>query len=164
MKPEFPDPRDIAFRTPAGFLAFGFGSGLVPLAPGTAGTLAAIPFGILLMAIPIYWQWLAVVVAFFLGIWICQRATDQLGVHDHGGIVWDEMVGFWLVLMFVPPTLAGFSGAFVLFRLFDIVKPWPIRWLDRKLKGGLGIMLDDVVAAVFAILVWLLAGRILQSI
>jgi len=157
-------PRDIAFGSAAGFLAFGFGSGLAPLAPGSAGTLAAIPLGILLMALPDYWQWLAVGLAFVLGIWICQQASDELGVHDHGGIVWDEIVGYWLVLIFVPATANGFIGAFVLFRFFDIVKPWPIRWLDRKLKGGLGIMLDDALAALFAILSWLLIGRILQSI
>jgi len=164
MNGKTPGLRTIAFTSPAGFLAVGFGSGLAPFAPGTAGTLAAIPLGMLLLMLPTYWQWLSVGLAFVLGIWICQRASDELGVHDHGGIVWDEMVGYWLVLIFMPATVTGFAAAFVLFRFFDIVKPWPIRWFDRKLKGGLGIMLDDVLAALFALLTWLLIGRILQSI
>jgi phosphatidylglycerophosphatase A len=139
-------------RSPTLFLAFGFGSGLAPRAPGTMGTLAAIPIWLLMsqLAAPLYW--FLVLIAFVLGIYICGAAAKQLQTHDHPGIVWDEFVGFWIVMPFMPAEGWSLLWGFVLFRFFDIVKPWPIGWLDKKVQGGLGIMLDDVVAAGYAAL------------
>lgn len=147
----------VALATPAGFLAFGFGSGLSPVAPGTAGTLAALPFAVLIAALPV-WIGAAVVAAMFLlGIYLCGETARRLGVHDHGGIVFDEFVGIWLVILVIPFHWAWWLAAVATFRLFDIVKPWPIRWLDRRVPGGLGIMLDDVLAAVYAAALLVLA-------
>lgn len=134
------------------FLAFGFGSGLSPVAPGTFGTLAAFPLYWLLSGVP-GWVYLAIVAFFFVaGIAFCDAAGKALGVPDHGGIVWDEIVAMLLVLHFAPHTLAGFVVAFLLFRLFDIWKPFPIRWCDRRLKNGFGVMFDDLLAAIYAII------------
>ncbi len=143
--------RHIALATPTGFLAFGFGSGLSPKAPGTAGSAAALVFAVPLMALP-WWAGLGLVVlAFAVGCYLCGETSRRLGVHDHGGIVWDEFVGLWLVLLWIPFELVWWVAAFLLFRLFDIVKPWPIRWLDRRVGGGFGIMIDDILAAVYAL-------------
>lgn len=150
--------RRVALATPVGFLAFGFGSGLSPRAPGTVGSLAALPFALLIVQLPL-WTGLAVILtAFFVGIYLCGVTGRALGVHDHGGMVWDEFVGLWLVLVFIPFHWAWWLAAFVLFRLFDILKPWPIRWLDRRVEGGLGVMIDDALAAVYALVPLLLAG------
>ncbi len=148
--------RKVALATPTGFLAFGLGSGLSPKAPGTAGTVAALVFAIPLVALPL-WAGLALVgLSFALGCYLCGETSRRLGVHDHGGIVWDEFVGMWLVLLFVPFELVWWLAAFVLFRAFDIVKPWPIRWLDRHVTGGFGIMVDDLLAALYALIPLLL--------
>ncbi len=138
------------FRDPVQFLAFGFGSGLSPKAPGTMGTLAAIPLFLLLAQLPQNVYTFFVAAAFVVGVWICERASQALGVHDHPGIVWDEFVGFWVTMWAVPLTWYWIALGFVLFRIFDIAKPWPIGWLDRRARGGLGIMLDDLVAGVMA--------------
>lgn len=143
--------RQVALATPTGFLAFGLGSGLSPKAPGTVGSLAALVFAVPLLALPLWIGFCVVVIAFLVGIYLCGETATRLGVHDHGGIVWDEFVGMWLVLLFVPFELYWWLAAFVLFRLFDILKPWPIRWMDRRLGGGFGIMIDDVLAAVYAL-------------
>jgi phosphatidylglycerophosphatase A len=135
---------------PAHFLALGFGAGLSPKAPGTVGTLLAFPLFWLLLASPLYWVWVGLFLA--LGVWACGVAGRALGVHDHGGIVWDEVAAFLLVLPFAPVSLFGYVLAFALFRLFDIWKPYPIGWLDERVKGGLGVMLDDVLAAAYSIL------------
>lgn len=137
-------------RHPAMFLAFGLGSGLAPRAPGTFGTVLG-----LLLYLPFFWlawPWsLALVLGgTLLGVWLCQFASDRLGEHDHSGIVWDEFVGIWLTLLLLPATLSGLILGFLLFRFFDVLKPWPIGWLDRRIHGGLGIMLDDLVAALLA--------------
>lgn len=134
---------------PAHFLALGFGTGLSPKAPGTVGTLVAFPLFWLLLESPLYWLWVGIFLA--IGVWACGVAGRALGVHDHGGIVWDEVAAFLLVLPFAPVSLFGYVLAFALFRLFDIWKPFPIGWLDARVKGGLGVMLDDVLAAVFSI-------------
>jgi phosphatidylglycerophosphatase A len=147
------DLRKVVFGSPSGFLAFGFGSGLSPFAPGTMGTLVAVPFIFALKALGAPGFWLALVLLFLLGVYLCERVSQELGVHDHGGIVWDEMVGYWLSAAFVPLQWYWLLGAFLLFRFFDILKPWPIRQLDRKVSGGFGIMIDDVVAALFTVLV-----------
>ncbi len=145
------ETRRIALATPTGFLAFGLGSGLSPVAPGTAGTIAAIPLAAVLLQLPFWWALGAIVLAFVVGVWLCGVTGRALGVHDHGGIVWDEFVGLWLVLLFVPFEWTWWLASFVLFRLFDILKPWPIRWLDRRVHGGFGVMADDALAAVYAL-------------
>lgn len=145
--------RKVVFGSPSGFLAFGFGSGLSPFAPGTMGTLAAIPFIFALRALGNPGFWIVLVLLFLLGVKLCESASRKLGVHDHGGIVWDEMVGYWLSAAFVPLQWNWLLAAFLLFRFFDILKPWPIRQLDKKVSGGFGIMIDDVVAALFTVLI-----------
>jgi phosphatidylglycerophosphatase A len=149
----------VALSTPAGFLAFGFGSGLSPKAPGTVGSLAAMPFAVVLVQMPLWASLGVVLIAFAAGIHLCSVTGRALGVHDHGGMVWDEFVGFWLVLLFIPFHWAWWLAAFALFRLFDIAKPWPIRWLDRRVGGGLGVMIDDVLAGVYALLPLVLLQR-----
>ncbi len=138
---------------PAHLLSFGFGSGLVRKAPGTSGTL---------VAFPLYWALslrltdlgilLVLILAFALGVWVCDITGKALGVADYGGIVWDEIVAFLLVLFFIPPGLDWALLAFVLFRFFDIVKPPPIRYFDSNWHGGLGVMFDDLLAAGYALL------------
>lgn len=136
------------------FLALGFGSGLSPKAPGTMGTLAAIPivWGLSFFGLSVYIAFL--VLGTILGIYICGKTAADIGEHDHGAIVWDEIIGFAITMFLVPATLWTLVAGFILFRLFDIIKPWPISWLDRKVHGGTGIMLDDILAgiAAFAIL------------
>ncbi len=134
-------------------LAWGFGAGLAPVAPGTMGTLAAIPLylGFKTFCPSIY---LAVIVlGFIIGVYICSRVNRELGREDHPGIVWDEIVGFWVAMVGSPVTWEYILAGFLLFRLFDIGKPWPVSWLDEKVRGGLGIMLDDLVAGIMAALV-----------
>lgn len=138
---------------PHHLFAFGFGSGLAPKAPGTFGTLAAIPFFLVLQNLswPIYLSWL--LVTFALGVMWCDRSSKALGVHDHGGIVWDEFVGFWITMFMAPAGWVWILIGFVLFRFFDVLKPWPINWLDKKVHGGFGIMIDDVLAGIYALIV-----------
>ena len=138
------------FRNPVHFLAFGLGSGAVPFAPGTFGTLAAVPLYLLMNMLPLGYYLILVIAALALGIWLCEQTSRDLGVHDHGGIVWDEFVGMWITLIYVPINPSFIIIAFVLFRFFDILKPWPIKWLDKKVHGGFGIMIDDVLAGMFA--------------
>jgi phosphatidylglycerophosphatase A len=156
-----PDLRRVALRTPAGFFAFGFGSGLSRYAPGTAGTVAAIPFAVLFKQVPLPLFWVVLAALFFAGVYLCGVASRMIGRHDPGNIVWDEMVGFWLTVALLPVTWAWWLAGFIAFRLFDILKPWPIRWLDRHVSGGFGIMLDDVVAALYAMLVLAILQRML---
>ena len=137
-------------RSPVLLLAFGFGSGLSPRAPGTLGTIAAIPLWLLLAQLPQISYILVVAAAALIGISICGVAAERLGVHDHGGIVWDEFVGLWIAMAFLPPSYVSLALGFMRFRLFDIIKPWPISWLDKHVGGGLGIMIDDVVAGLAA--------------
>ena len=144
------------------WIAFGFGSGLAPKAPGTFGTLAAIPVYLLMSALtwPYY---LALVVLFtVIGIWVCDRTARELGAKDPSAIVWDEFVGFFITMLAVPSALLTephgwiwILAGFLAFRLFDIWKPWPIRVIDERVEGGLGIMLDDILAGVMAALILL---------
>lgn len=152
----------IKLSNPWHLLAVGFGSGLSRIVPGTMGTLASIPFYLLLVQLPSIAYGIVVVIAALIGITICQKTSDDMQVHDHGAIVWDEFVGFWITMSVVP--LMGLPHydwqtlliGFVLFRIFDMVKPWPISLLDRHVHGGFGIMIDDVLAGVFAaISLWL---------
>ena len=140
-------------RNPLHLLSLGFGSGLSPFAPGTCGTLAAIPLYLLLAQLPFWYYLAAVAVAFAIGVYLCGYTSKALGEHDHGGIVWDEFVGFWITMIAVPVTWQWVLAGFVLFRLFDIAKPWPVRVADAKMKGGFGIMFDDVLAALYALIV-----------
>ena len=144
-------PRSI-WRNPIHFLAFGFGSGAVPKAPGTAGTLVAMLIYLLLSPLG-FWMHVGLIgVSFLLGIWLCGKTATDLGVHDHGGIVWDEFVGYWITMFMAPQAWFWPIVGFVLFRLLDIFKPWPIKWVDQQVKGGFGIMLDDVLAGIMAAL------------
>lgn len=136
--------------SPVHWLAFGFGSGFAPKAPGTLGSAAATLLYLPLAELPLAVYCVIVVLAFVAGVWICGATSRQLGVHDHGGIVWDEFVGVWITLAAVPPTPGGVLFGFLLFRLLDIVKPWPIKWADKKVHGGFGIMLDDAIAGILS--------------
>ncbi|MDP3267574.1 MAG: phosphatidylglycerophosphatase A [Legionella sp.] len=141
------------WRDPVYFVAFGFGTGLMPIAPGTWGTLAAIPLYLLLMNTPWIVYLTITFLAFILGVWVSHKVSHDLGVHDYKGIVWDEVVGYLLTMFLAPTGLWWMIGGFILFRVFDIWKPEPIRMIDKTVHGGLGIMLDDVMAAVPA---WLI--------
>ncbi len=144
---------------PAHLIAFGLGSGLAPKAPGTVGTLLGLPLFWLIVALApdLPNQIILLIATFLLGVWACGRTGRALGVADHSGMVWDEIVAFALVLMFTPVVSISWVGmlwialAFGLFRLFDIVKPWPIRVADAKMKNGFGVMFDDLLAAAYAI-------------
>jgi phosphatidylglycerophosphatase A len=155
-----PAVRKIALTTLPGFLAFGFGSGLSRFAPGTMGTMAAVPFALLLKSLPAFAFWPLLVALFLLGVYLCDTSSRRLGLHDPGGIVWDEMVAYWMTVAFLPVSWPWWLAAFVLFRVFDILKPWPIRWVENRFGGGLGIMLDDIVAALYAMAILGLCLRI----
>lgn len=151
MKPDL----HFLFSHPAHFIALGYGSGLAPKAPGTFGSLVALPLFWLLMQASSSPVFLLTITAsaFLLGIWACALTGKHLGVADHGGMVWDEIVAMWLILIFTPASITWWLVAFGLFRFFDILKPWPIRWFDQRLKSGLGVMFDDILAAFYALLV-----------
>lgn len=138
------------WKNPIHFLAFGLGSGAAPWAPGTFGTLAAvIPF-FWFQQLSLPWYLVMLAVTTLIGIWLCDRTSKDIGVKDHGGIVWDEFVGFWITMTLAPTGVLWIVYGFVLFRILDIWKPWPIKWADQKVSGGLGVMLDDIIAGVMA--------------
>ena len=141
-------------RSPDHFLAFGFGSGLSPIAPGTAGTFVAVLLFLFCQSMDLMSYSLLTAAICICGIWICGKSSEMLGVHDHGGIVWDEFAGYFITMIAAPAGWIWIVVGFILFRLFDILKPWPIKWADEKVDGGLGIMLDDIIAglAAFAVL------------
>ncbi len=145
----------VAFNltNPVHFLALGFGSGLLKPGPGTWGTVAAIPvyLALCLIASPSSWLYLLItLVLFTVGIYLCGKTASDVGVHDHGSIVWDEIVGYLITMVYFEATLFNILVGFILFRVFDIWKPWPIKLLDKHVHGGFGIMIDDVLAGVFA--------------
>jgi len=144
-----PPPARTVFADLRTWLAFGFGSGLAPRAPGTFGTLAAVPLYLLLQPLPLTAYLGVVVVMSLLGIHLCGHAARRLGVHDHPGIVWDEFAGYLLTMAAAPAGWLWVVAGFALFRLFDIWKPWPIHIADHKVQGGLGIMVDDLIAGVY---------------
>jgi phosphatidylglycerophosphatase A len=146
-------------RNPVHLVAAGFGSGLAPRAPGTFGSLAALLPWWPLHFLPPLQYWLAIALGAALGIAVCGRTARDLRTHDHGAIVWDEFIGLWIALAAIPTAaadalaLGAAAAGFALFRLFDIWKPWPISWCDRRIRGGFGIMLDDVLAGLLALAV-----------
>lgn len=155
------DLKGLKLSNPIHLAAVGFGSGLAPKAPGTFGTLAAVPLFYLLSMLNIEVYITVLVVTSFVGFWFCDVTSEAMGVHDHKAIVWDEFVGYWItmlpVLMLYPEINNGAEIPFVwvavgfaLFRFFDVLKPFPISWLDKKVEGGFGIMIDDIVAGIFA--------------
>ena len=135
------------------FVALGFGAGAAPVAPGTFGTLMAVPIYLAIRELPVPGYVLVVAIMFAVGVWLCGRAECSLGRHDHPAIVWDEITAFQVTMFAAPAGPLWIVAGFVLFRVFDIWKPWPIRALERQVKGGLGTMLDDVLAGVFALLI-----------
>jgi len=143
----------LSLRNPIHFLALGFGSGLAAIVPGTFGTLAAVPLYLLLSLLPLSTYVFVTLIVCVAGIYICDKTCRDLGVHDHKAIVWDEVAGYLLTMLAAPVGWQWPLVGFVLFRFFDIVKPWPIRWLDRNVKGGFGVMADDILAGVVACLV-----------
>ena len=145
-----PAVKRLRLSHPIHFLALGFGSGLAAKAPGTFGTLAAVPLYLLMcqLSLPVY---LALTVfSVIIGVYICDKAAKDMQVHDHGAIVWDEVAGLLITMIAAPAGLTWLIVGFIFFRFFDIIKPWRIRWLDAKVHGGFGIMIDDVLAGIFA--------------
>ncbi|GGI82493.1 phosphatidylglycerophosphatase A [Shewanella hanedai] len=141
----------LSLSNPIHFLALGFGSGMMAKAPGTFGTLAAIPIYLLMAPLSIEWYLGLTLLSVILGFYICHVAAKDMGVHDHGAIVWDELAGLLITMIAAPAGWVWIVIGFTLFRFFDILKPWPIRWLDAKVKGGFGIMIDDVLAGLFSL-------------
>lgn len=142
------------WRNPVHFLAFGLGSGAAPWAPGTVGTaLAVVPYLLWFQQLPTLTFALIIALSFVIGVWLCEKTSQDLGVHDHSGIVWDEFVGYWLTMLMAPAGWQWALVGFVLFRFFDVLKPWPVKWADRRVAGGFGIMFDDLLAGVYA---WLM--------
>ncbi len=143
---------------PVHLLAFGLGTGLSPVAPGTVGSLLGVALAWASLALPVEVRLMVAIALILSGIWLCGESARRLRVHDHPGIVWDEIAAIYLLLLVAPPSMIAWALGFGLFRLFDIWKPWPIRDLDHRLKGGLGIMLDDLVAALYTALLLGFAG------
>jgi len=152
--------RSQVVKDPVHWLAFGFGTGLLPKAPGTWASLATVIVYGLSPPFSLQTLLLVIVVMFAAGIWICGKSAERIGVHDHSGIVWDEFVGMLITLTVAGRDPLWMAVAFLAFRIMDIWKPWPIRDVDHRLSGGLGIMLDDVLAAIYAALVVLLMQRL----
>ncbi|HSN17974.1 MAG TPA: phosphatidylglycerophosphatase A [Gammaproteobacteria bacterium] len=150
------------FTHPVHFLAYGFGTGLSPKAPGTLGTVVAVPVYLLLIYLGNEIYWAALVAGLVAGVFICGYTASVIGVDDPKGVVWDEIVGYLITMLGLPSRWTWMVGGFLLFRLFDIWKPWPIRWLDRTIRGGVGIMLDDVIAAIFACILLNLGAHLLK--
>ncbi|MFC3122089.1 phosphatidylglycerophosphatase A family protein [Agaribacter flavus] len=140
----------VSLKNPDHFLGLGFGSGLIPFMPGTFGSLAAIPILILLSYVSIEWYLLVTFVVCLSGVRFCGKTSEALELHDHGSIVWDEIAGMLVTFLFLPLTWINILIGFVLFRFFDILKPWPISFFDKHVHGGTGIMLDDLIAGAFA--------------
>lgn len=164
MSPPLTAPQRRALLShPAGWVATGLGAGLLPKAPGTAGSaVALLPWWFLLRGLAPGWYALVLVVGFVLGVWACTVSGHRLGVDDHGALVWDEVIGMWITLFVAPAGWLWMLVGFALFRLFDIWKPWPVRVADRRVRGGFGVMLDDVLAGVYALIVLQLIALIVR--
>ena len=156
----------IKMSNPVHFLALGFGSGLISPAPGTWGTIVGWLMGIfLLQFMPSYYLLVLAIPGFILGVYLCEKTAHDMGVHDHGAIVWDEIIAIWLVLAFIPQkSWFWYILAFGLFRVFDIFKPYPIKYFDKNVENGFGIMLDDLLAAIYTILSVLLVFCIVRVV
>jgi len=150
-------------RHPAGWIASGFGSGFSPRAPGTVGTIAALLPWWWLRALPLPYYVATILAAFAIGVWASAWGVRRSGVQDPQLVVWDEFVGVWIALVAAPIGWTWMLAGFALFRLFDIWKPWPVSWADEKIGGGLGVMLDDVFAGIYALIVIQLASFILRG-
>lgn len=168
--PPIPHLARRVWRDPVLWLAFGFGSGLAPKAPGTFGTLPGVALAWLIgmlaasLAVPAGYLTAAVVLLLTpIGVFLCGRASEKLGVHDHGGIVFDEIVGVLIPFILIPVTPLNLLWGFIAFRVFDVIKPWPISWLDRHVSGGLGIMVDDLLAGIFALAALLILSGIFPA-
>lgn len=140
------------WKHPAHLLALGFGTGYVPKLPGTAGTLVGVLLYFIMQPLNVIIYLVVTIALLLIGIWLCGKTASDLGVHDHSSIVWDEIVGYLVTMIMAPTGWAWMILGFILFRLFDICKPWPVSWADRRVAGGLGIMLDDLIAAIYALL------------
>ena len=140
-------------KDPGHCLSLGFGTGLAAKAPGTFGTLVGVPLFLIMQSLPVATYCLITGILFLVGIWLCDRTAKVLGVHDHSGIVWDEVVGYLVTMVMAPTGWNWIIIGFILFRIFDIWKPWPIKVVDQKVPGGFGIMVDDLIAGVFALVV-----------
>ncbi|MBM3345941.1 MAG: phosphatidylglycerophosphatase A [Betaproteobacteria bacterium] len=148
-------------RHPAHLIALGLGTGLAPVAPGTVGTLLAFPIHVLFAThLPVLPHIAAIALLFALGVWACGVTGRAMGIADHSGMVWDEVVAMLIVLFVVPAGLWWWLAAFLLFRVFDVLKPPPIRYFDRTVKGGFGVMFDDIFAAFYTLLALALYQRL----
>ena len=157
------DQRQRLLSHPAGWIATALGAGLSPKAPGTAGSLLALlPWWFLLRDLPLTWYVVVLVAGFALGVWACAVSDRRVGMHDQGALVWDEVIGVWITLLAAPRQWWWMIVGFALFRLFDIWKPWPVSWADRKVHGGLGVMLDDVLAGIYALIVLQIVAAFLK--
>ncbi len=156
-------PRPI-LTNPVHFIAFGGGIGLMPFAPGTFGTALSVFIFLPLSLLDISFYVLITIFLVFLGFFVCDKTAKDLNVKDHPGIVWDEICGFLIAMIGAPREALWVIVGFLLFRFFDVLKPWPIGWIDRKIEGGLGIMLDDVLAGLFTFLIIQATLLVLQSL
>jgi phosphatidylglycerophosphatase A len=156
-KPPIPST---VWTNPIHFLAFGFGAGTLPFAPGTWGTVIAIPLYLLVAHTSLLIYSIITLIIIVAGIWICDVAEKASGVRDHSGIVWDEIAGFFVTMLAAPKGIIWIAIGFILFRIFDVWKPQPIRWVDQHVDGGLGIMVDDIIAAVYAWIILQLLARL----
>jgi len=138
------------WKDPHYFIAFGFGTGALPMAPGTWGTMAAIPIYLLIADLPLFLYIILLLILFLFGIYLCNKISHELNIHDHPGIVWDEIVGFLITMTAMPKSWNWILLGFVLFRVFDITKPWPIARVDKRLRNGFGIMADDALAGLYS--------------
>lgn len=159
--PKNSTPQSI-WENPIHFITFGFGSGAMPYAPGTFGTLASIPFYLLFAHLgwPLYL--LVTIIIAAAGVYLCGRTCEEIGVHDHPGVVFDEFVGFFVTMLFAPQGWIWVILGFILFRIFDIWKPFPIKWIDHQVHGGLGVVLDDVLAGIYALIVLQIIGALFK--
>lgn len=162
-KTPLPPIPQAVWRRPAYFFAFGFGSGTMPFAPGTFGTLMAIPFYLVLSRVPLAFYLLFVVLFVALSTWICDRISKEINVHDHPGMCIDEFSGFFVTMINAPLGWQWVVLGFILFRFFDILKPWPIRMLDEKVPGGFGMELDDIVAGIFSLVILQMIALIFKT-
>lgn len=148
------------WRNPLHFIAFGFGAGAIPFAPGTFGTLVAIPFYLLFSLLPLSAYIVLVVLIMFASMWLCDRVSREINIHDHQGMCLDEIVGYLVTMIAAPHGWIWIMLGFALFRLFDIWKPWPIAYIDEHVDGGVGMILDDVLAGIYSLIILQLLHRI----